>query len=120
MPKTVKECVKLPGIGYKMANLIVQLSWDSVEGIAVDTHMQRITQKLGWAGLPDCSKSPQEVEKDLEDWIPKDLWLKINPLIVGFGQVWCKAVNPNCEQCLLYRQCKWVDKPRRSSKKDKK
>ena len=93
-----------------MANLILQLCYNETVGIAVDTHMQRICQKLGWAGNIEVTATAEKVEKDLEDWIPKEFWEEINVTIVGFGQTICAAVRPQCNRCLVYNECKWAEK----------
>ncbi|KAK5578069.1 hypothetical protein RB653_003021 [Dictyostelium firmibasis] len=90
IPPTFKEIEQLPGIGPKMTNLIVQIAWGRVEGIAVDVHMHRISNRLGWVK----TKTPEETMRDLESWLPKENWGEVNHLLVGFGQTICTPVNP--------------------------
>jgi len=97
VPATVEELVKLPGVGPKMANLFVQIAYGTVEGIGVDVHVHRITNRFRWHKTRD----PEGSRKALEEWLPKPLWTKINPMLVGFGQKVCKAVSPLCSDCYL-------------------
>eukprot|EP00703_Trepomonas_sp_PC1_P004031 JAP92575.1 Endonuclease III [Trepomonas sp. PC1] len=116
VPNNVSELIKLNGIGFKMAKIATHICWDTISGIAVDTHVQRITQKLGWAGNTKVTASANTVMKDLEDNIPNNFWGEINETVVGFGQVWCKAISPNCDQCKLRnKECKW--KPQLKTRK---
>ncbi|KAM9965853.1 hypothetical protein ACTFIR_006032 [Dictyostelium discoideum] len=101
IPPTFKEIEQLPGIGPKMTNLIVQIAWGRVEGIAVDVHMHRISNRLGWVK----TKTPEETMKDLESWLPKENWATVNHLLVGFGQTICSPVNPKCSNCLVNNLC---------------
>ncbi|KAN0027150.1 hypothetical protein ACTFIU_009835 [Dictyostelium citrinum] len=101
IPPTFKEIEQLPGIGPKMTNLIVQIAWGRVEGIAVDVHMHRISNRLGWVK----TKTPEETMKDLESWLPKENWGTVNHLLVGFGQTICSPVNPKCANCLVNNLC---------------
>ncbi|KAN0004348.1 hypothetical protein ACTFIZ_010513 [Dictyostelium cf. discoideum] len=101
IPPTFKEIEQLPGIGPKMTNLIVQIAWGRVEGIAVDVHMHRISNRLGWVK----TKTPEETMKDLESWLPKENWGTVNHLLVGFGQTICSPVNPKCSKCLVNNLC---------------
>ncbi|NXT84330.1 NTH protein, partial [Zapornia atra] len=103
IPRTVEELVKLPGVGPKMAHLAMNIAWDSVSGIAVDTHVHRITNRLKW--VKKETRYPEETRVALEDWLPRDLWREINWLLVGFGQQTCLPVNPRCNQCLNQDIC---------------
>ncbi|KAM9981956.1 hypothetical protein ACTFIY_004275 [Dictyostelium cf. discoideum] len=101
IPPTFKEIEQLPGVGPKMTNLIVQIAWGRVEGIAVDVHMHRISNRLGWVK----TKTPEETMKELESWLPKENWATVNHLLVGFGQTICSPVNPKCSNCLVNNLC---------------
>ncbi|KAM6079586.1 endonuclease III-like protein 1 isoform 1-T1 [Theristicus caerulescens] len=103
IPRTVEELVQLPGVGPKMAHLAMNIAWDSVSGIAVDTHVHRITNRLKW--VKKETKYPEETRVALEDWLPRDLWREINWLLVGFGQQTCLPVNPRCNECLNQDIC---------------
>ena len=101
IPQTLKQLLKLPGIGKKMGTLILQTAWNINDGISVDTHVHRITNRLKWIN----TKKPDKTKDDLEDIIPNEYWMEINPTIVGFGQQICLPRNPRCSQCLLKNTC---------------
>ncbi|NXT67583.1 NTH protein, partial [Chaetops frenatus] len=103
IPSTVEELVQLPGVGPKMAHLAMHIAWDSVAGIAVDTHVHRISNRLQW--VKKETKHPEQTRVALEEWLPRDLWKEINWLLVGFGQQTCLPVKPRCSQCLNQDIC---------------
>lgn len=105
IPNTFENLCKLPGIGPKMANLVMLVAWKKCVGIAVDTHIHRIANRLHWVN----TKDPIKTEKDIEDFLPHHHWSTINKLFVGFGQTICKAVNPLCQSCLLNDVCPSVN-----------
>lgn len=109
IPDTVQNLVMLPGIGYKMAFLIMMCAWGKCEGIVVDTHVHRICNRLMWAKTwPKRSEKggdPQETRVVVESWLPKEYWADLNRLMVGFGQTICTPVRPKCEECLLNDIC---------------
>ncbi|XP_075686674.1 endonuclease III-like protein 1 [Rhinoderma darwinii] len=98
IPDNVAELVKLPGVGPKMAHLIMDIAWNKVSGIGVDTHVHRISNRLKW--VKKETKTPEGTRVALEDWLPRDLWSEINWLLVGFGQQVCLPVSPRCSDCL--------------------
>ncbi|MBS5114831.1 MAG: endonuclease III [Erysipelotrichaceae bacterium] len=102
VPRTIKELVKLPGVGQKTANVVVSVAF-GVPAFAVDTHVERIAKRLGFAKKED---SVQIVEKKLCKAIPKDRWIKGHHQFIFFGRYFCKATNPNCQSCSLYDICK--------------
>ncbi|XP_059481417.1 endonuclease III-like protein 1 [Neocloeon triangulifer] len=101
IPNTVKDLCSLPGVGPKMAHLCMNIGWGIVTGIGVDTHVHRISNRLGWVK----SKNPEDTRKQLEDWLPQELWDEVNHLLVGFGQTICRPVNPRCGECLNKDTC---------------
>lgn len=103
IPDSVEGLVRLPGVGPKMAHLAMDIAWDKVSGIGVDTHVHRISGRLGWLRKP--AKNPEETRKALEEWLPRELWSEINWLLVGFGQQVCLPVNPLCSVCLNQHNC---------------
>nr|XP_033818862.1 endonuclease III-like protein 1 [Geotrypetes seraphini] len=103
IPSSVEELVKLPGVGPKMAHLIMDIAWNSVSGIGVDTHVHRISNRLGWVNKE--TTFPEETRVALEEWLPRDLWSEINWLLVGFGQQVCLPVKPQCRRCLNQDIC---------------
>ncbi|XP_013923128.1 PREDICTED: endonuclease III-like protein 1 [Thamnophis sirtalis] len=103
IPQTVAELVKLPGVGPKMAHLVMDIAWNNVSGIGVDTHVHRICNRLKWAKKQ--TKLPEETRQTLEEWLPRTLWSELNWLLVGFGQQICLPVRPRCSECLNRNIC---------------
>ncbi|XP_035027588.1 endonuclease III-like protein 1 [Hippoglossus stenolepis] len=103
IPNSVEGLVRLPGVGPKMAHLAMDIAWDQVSGIGVDTHVHRISNRLFWLRKP--SKNPEGTRKALEEWLPRELWSEINWLLVGFGQQVCLPINPLCSVCLNQHSC---------------
>lgn len=68
----------------------------------VDTHVHRISIRLGWV---HNTKTPERTRKELEDWLPQELWSEVNHLLVGFGQQICKSRGPQCATCLNHELC---------------
>jgi endonuclease-3 len=100
-PEDYDNIIKLPGIGPKMAYLYLQCCCGKVEGIAVDTHVHRICNRLNWVS----TKNPEETRKNLQSWMPKEYWDDVNTLLVGLGQMICEAKKPKCDECKLYNLC---------------
>ncbi|XP_054762382.2 endonuclease III-like protein 1 [Lytechinus pictus] len=98
IPPTLKELVQLPGVGPKMAHIIMDVGWNQVTGIGVDTHVHRISNRLKW--VKKETKAPEDTRVALEDWLPRDMWSEVNVLLVGFGQQTCLPVGPKCFECL--------------------
>ena len=94
VPDTVDELVKLPGVGRKTANCVMVFAFE-LPAIPVDTHVHRISNRLG---LVDTN-NPDQTEIELTKIAPKELWIKLNDLMVQFGQNICKPVSPQCEAC---------------------
>jgi len=90
----------LPGIGRKSANLVLALAF-ARPAIAVDTHVFRISKRLGWAR----GNTPAVVEKELMELFPRRYWTRVNQALVGFGQTLCRPVSPKCEVCVLNKSC---------------
>ncbi|CAL7937399.1 unnamed protein product [Xylocopa violacea] len=114
IPKTLKELQLLPGVGPKMAHICMQIAWDEVSGIGVDTHVHRICNRLGWVKKP--TKTPEETRMALEEWLPKNLWSNLNYFLVGFGQEICLPRFPKCEECLNKDICPFSKKDRTRKK----
>ncbi|ORM41130.1 Endonuclease III-like protein 1 [Babesia sp. Xinjiang] len=101
VPDTVQDLVALPGVGPKMANLVMQLAFKRINGIAVDLHVHRIANRLGWVK----TKTPEETRIKLQSLIPQKLWAEVNHLLVGFGQTICVAAGPGCPTCAANTWC---------------
>lgn len=116
MPTDYNEILKFPGVGHKIAVLYMQHHLNQTVGIAVDTHVHRISNRLEWVE----SKTPNQTKSQLEKIFDKDIWKEINELLVGFGQTICLPVNPKCEECLLNDRCPEKKKLAKNGKKIKK
>lgn len=110
IPKTIEEIVALPGVGPKMGFLLLQSGWGINAGIGVDVHLHRLALMWGW--VSPKANTPEKARMELQEWLPKDYWTDINPLVVGFGQVICVPRAANCDICTLARDglCKGVNK----------
>lgn len=98
IPSSIKDLCDLPGVGPKMAHLCMQEAWNVVSGIGVDTHVHRISARLGWVPKEHI-KTPEDTRVALEKWMPKEYWREINHLLVGFGQTICTPTRPKCDEC---------------------
>lgn len=106
LPNTLEDLLKLPGIGPKIALLYLQIAEEKVLGIAVDTHVHRISNRIGWVK----TNTPEETRAQLESFIPKEDWPVINELLVGFGQTICIPINPKCTICKANDLCNYGKK----------
>lgn len=102
VPKTKEELVKLPGVGRKTANVVVSNAF-GVPAIAVDTHVFRVSNRIGLAN----SDNVVETEEQLMKIIPKDRWTKAHHLIIFHGRRTCEARKPKCEECSIAHLCKY-------------
>ncbi|CAN4091226.1 unnamed protein product [Withania somnifera] len=108
IPSTVDELLLLPGVGPKIAHLVMIMAWNKVEGICVDTHVHRVSNRLGWVlrpGTKQGTRSPEETRVSLQQWLPKEEWVSINLLLVGFGQTICTPLRPRCAKCTVSELC---------------
>lgn len=103
IPKTIDELIKIPGVGRKTANLVVAVAF-SGEGICVDTHVHRITNRISWIN----TKTPFETEKELRKKLPKKYWTPANRLLVAFGQNLCRPISPHCSKCPISKYCQKI------------
>ena len=102
VPSVQKELESLPGVGRKTANVLRSVAFD-IPAFAVDTHVERISKRLGFAKKDD---NVLNVEKKLCRSIPKERWNKAHHQFIFFGRYFCKATNPNCKECKLFDMCK--------------
>jgi len=100
IPITPSELMKLPGVGRKTANLVSTVAF-GYPAICVDTHVHRITNRLGLVK----TKTPKETELTLMTILPKRLWQETNHLLVSFGQNICLPISPYCSKCCLRKEC---------------
>jgi endonuclease-3 len=101
VPDSMAELVTLPGVARKTANIVLSAGYGKAEGIAVDTHARRLSQRLGLSRESD----PDKIERDLLALIPKKDWLDFNSLLVDHGRAVCQARKPRCPECFLRRLC---------------
>jgi len=102
VPQTMEELMKLPGVGRKSANVVMLEAFNSPQGIAVDTHAKRISNRLGLSK----NSEPEKIEKDLLKVIPKEFYYDANHLLVWHGRKICNARNPKCKECPVGEFCK--------------
>jgi endonuclease-3 len=103
VPRSMEAMVKLPGVGRKTASVVLGHVYDIAEGIAVDTHVLRVSNRLGIARGDD----PIEVERQLMAIIPRERWTRTTDLIIFHGRKICDARRPLCGQCPVFALCRW-------------
>ena len=101
VPDDMDGLLTLPGVARKTANIVLSAGFGKAEGIAVDTHARRLSQRLGLSR----EKSPDKIERDLMAEIPRKDWLDFNPLLVSHGRAVCVARKPKCPDCFLNHLC---------------
>lgn len=101
VPGTMEGLLTLPGVGRKTANLVLILSHASRDNICVDTHVHRISNRLGWVR----TKTPDQTEQALYQVVPRRWWPRVNLLLVTWGQNVCRPVYPRCRACVISRRC---------------
>jgi endonuclease III len=101
VPDSMEGLVKLRGVGRKTANIVLAGAFDTIEGIAVDTHVHRLSNRLGLSE----EKNPEKVEQELMQLFPKEKWWAVNYLLITHGRMVCDAKKPDCENCVLSDIC---------------
>jgi endonuclease-3 len=101
VPTTMDELLTLPGVGRKTANLVLILAFKSLKNICVDTHVHRISNRLGWV----TTRTPDETERSLYTATDDRWWPYINLYLVTWGQNVCRPVHPRCGECVLGQLC---------------
>lgn len=104
VPADMKELVKLPGVGRKTANIVLNVGYGIVEGIAVDTHVNRIAHRLKLSPKTH-EKEPLKTEQDLLKILPREYWSQVNHQWISFGREICDARSPRCDVCPLADLC---------------
>jgi endonuclease-3 len=97
VPQTMDEMLTLPGVARKTANIVLSNAFGIVAGIAVDTHVKRLSMRLGFTE----NKVPEKIENDLMTIIPRHAWVAVTYLLIEHGRKVCKARRPLCENCVL-------------------
>jgi len=101
VPKTMEELLELSGVARKTANIVLYNAYGIIAGIAVDTHVNRVSQRLGLTDHDDSAK----IEQDLMQITPKEKWMKLTDLLIFHGRQICFARKPKCESCVLNKYC---------------
>lgn len=101
VPKTMEELIELPGIARKTANIVLYNAYNIIAGIAVDTHVRRLSERLGLTQQRD----PNKIEKDLMQITPKEKWTLLTDLLIFHGRQVCVAKKPKCKACILNKIC---------------
>lgn len=101
VPDTMDELTDLPGVGRKTANVVLQHGHEVVEGVVVDTHVQRLSRRLGITE----ESSPERIERELMELVPRERWQEFTHLCISHGRATCTARNPDCDDCILEDVC---------------
>jgi endonuclease III len=101
VPNTMAELLELSGVARKTANIVIFNAYGIISGVAVDTHVRRLAQRLGLTENDD----PNKIEKDLMNIVPKDCWMRITDLLIFHGRRVCPAKKPKCGLCVLNKIC---------------
>ncbi len=100
VPISLEALMELPGVGRKTANIVLAYAF-GVPAVPVDTHVHRISNRLGLVK----TRTPEETERELKRILPKRYWIDINWMLVKFGQIICRPINPKCNECPLHELC---------------
>jgi endonuclease-3 len=101
VPKTMEELIELPGVARKTANIVLYNAYGTIAGIAVDTHVRRLSERLGLTRQKDQDK----IEQELMQLTPKEKWMKLTDLLIFHGRRVCSAKKPQCQICILNKIC---------------
>jgi len=101
VPRTMEELLELSGVARKTANIVIFNAYGVIAGVAVDTHVRRLSQRLGLSENED----PNKIEKDLMNIVPKECWMRITDLLIFHGRRICPAIKPKCGACVLNKIC---------------
>jgi len=101
VPDKMEDLIQLAGVGRKTANVVLGNAFDIASGVVVDTHVSRLSYRLGWVK----SEDPVVIEKQLCEFVPKKNWIMLSHELIFHGRQICKARNPQCERCFLFEHC---------------
>jgi len=101
VPENMEDLIKIPGVARKSANVILNEVFDKAEGIVVDTHVTRVSNRLGLT----TNQDPKKIERDLMEILPQKYWRNFSGNIVLLGRYICKARKPACDKCVLNQIC---------------
>ena len=103
VPETMEKLLKIPGVGRKTANIVLYHALGKNEGIAVDTHVRRLAQRIGFSDTDNVSV----IERDLMAAFPQEQWGDLTDVLIAHGRVCCDARRPKCEICPISRYCRY-------------
>ena len=103
VPTTMEDLLKIPGVGRKTANIVLYHGHGRNEGIAVDTHVRRLAQRIGFSDTDDV----KVIEQDLMCLFPQDRWGDLTDLLIAHGRACCTARTPACDRCPITRYCRY-------------
>ena len=106
VPQTMEELLELPGVARKTANVVLGVAFGKAEGVVVDTHVQRLSRRLGFSS----EERPDKIEEDLMKLFPRERWIQLSHLLIHHGRAVCEARRPKCEQCPIEDLCESPDK----------
>jgi endonuclease-3 len=106
IPETIEKLTTIPGVGRKTANVVLGSAFGK-QAIAVDTHVLRVSSRLGIVHSSD----PDKVEEELVRQLPENLLTQFNLALILHGRETCTAIRPKCAECVLYKECEWPEKP---------
>jgi endonuclease-3 len=101
VPQNLESLVELAGVGRKTANVVLGNAFDIVSGVVVDTHVGRLSNRMGWTK----SENAVMIEQDLQKIIPREHWIQISHWLITHGRATCKARKPECDTCFLFELC---------------
>ncbi len=101
VPKTIEELVTLPGVGRKTANVVLGQAFGIASGVVVDTHVHRLSQRLGFTE----ADTPEKIELDLMSLFPRKQWIDLGSILILHGRRTCNARSPKCEECAVRQFC---------------
>lgn len=101
VPPSMEALVELPGVGRKTANVVLGVVWEKPDGVVVDTHVQRLAQRLGWSK----HTTPEKIERDLCALFPREDWYMLSHTLIFHGRRICRAINPACAACGVNTEC---------------
>ncbi len=104
VPNTIEELITIPGVGRKSANVIMLEAFNNPQGIAVDTHVKRLSNRIGFSK----QNEPEKIEQDLLKQIPKEYYKDVNHIFIWHGRNICSARNPKCKECPIFDNCKKI------------
>ena len=106
VPDTMEKLLTIPGVGRKTANIVLYHALGRNEGIAVDTHVRRLAQRIGFSDTDNVSV----IERDLMALFPREQWGDLTDLLIAHGRATCDAKNPRCGECVISGECRYFKK----------